>query len=48
MKISQEVRDFAAAKQVSEEDAIAVGMEEKAADFRAGGSTLYVSPEGAD
>jgi phosphomethylpyrimidine synthase len=48
MKISQEVRDFAAAKQVSDEDAIAVGMEEKAADFRAGGSTLYVSPEGAD
>ena len=46
--ISQEVRDFAAENRVSEEEAIAVGMEGKAADFRAGGGELYVSPETVD
>jgi phosphomethylpyrimidine synthase len=35
MKITQDVRDYAAEKGVSDEDAIEVGLEEKAREFRA-------------
>ena len=42
MKITQEVRDFAAAKGLSEQDALHAGMEEKSAEFQAAGGEFYV------
>jgi len=42
MRISQEVRDYAAAKQLSEQEALAAGMEEKSREFARGGGQLYV------
>jgi phosphomethylpyrimidine synthase len=42
MKITQEVRDFAAAKGLSEQDALATGMAEKSQQFKTGGGDLYV------
>jgi len=42
MKITQEVRDYAAAKGVAERDALGRGMAEKSAEFKAGGGELYV------
>ncbi len=42
MRISQEVRDYAAAKQLSEQEALAAGMEEKSREFARGGGRLYV------
>jgi phosphomethylpyrimidine synthase len=42
MKITQEVRDFAARQGVSEGDAIAEGMAQKSAQFKAGGAELYI------
>ncbi|MBX3281850.1 MAG: phosphomethylpyrimidine synthase ThiC [Acidobacteria bacterium] len=49
MKITQEVREFAAKEGVSEEKALAVGMSEKAKEFVATGSEIYHGnvPEGA-
>ncbi len=41
MRISQDVREYARAKGIAEEDAIAAGLEEKAAEFRDQGSRLY-------
>jgi hypothetical protein len=42
MKISQEVRDYAAAHQlVSLDDAMAVGMEEMAEEYHQQGRKLY-------
>jgi phosphomethylpyrimidine synthase len=41
MKITQDVRDFAAAKGISEDEALKKGMEEKAAEFRAQGAEVY-------
>jgi phosphomethylpyrimidine synthase len=42
MKITQDVRDYAAEKGVSDEtEALAMGMEEKAAEFRAVGAQVY-------
>jgi phosphomethylpyrimidine synthase len=41
MRISQDVREYARAKGIAEEDAIAAGLEEKAAEFREHGSRLY-------
>ena len=41
MKITQEVRDFAASKGVSEQEALEKGMEEKASEFVAGGTEIY-------
>jgi len=41
MKITQEVRDFAAAQGLAEEKALAVGMEEKAEEFRREGGEIY-------
>jgi phosphomethylpyrimidine synthase len=41
MKITQDVRDYAAAQGMAPDAALAVGMREKAAAFRAGGDELY-------
>ena len=42
MKITQEVRDFAKQKGVAEAEALAQGMEAKAAEFQQGGGQLYI------
>ncbi len=42
MKITQEVRDFAAAKGLSEADALQAGMAEKSRQFQAGGGQVYI------
>ncbi|MEX5746578.1 phosphomethylpyrimidine synthase ThiC [Massilia sp. X63] len=41
MKITQEVREYAAGKGVAEQSALAAGMEEKAIEFVRGGAKLY-------
>ena len=41
MRISQDVREYARAKGIAEEDAITVGLEEKAAEFRGKGGSVY-------
>jgi len=41
MKISQDVRDYAAQKQLDEDAALARGMQEKAAEFRQSGLKIY-------
>jgi phosphomethylpyrimidine synthase len=43
MRISQDVRDYAASHGVSEEQAIELGMEEKSVEFLARGSRVYVA-----
>ncbi len=49
MKITQEVRDFAARKELEESAALAEGMREKAAEFVSTGAEIYQGtlPEGA-
>jgi phosphomethylpyrimidine synthase len=42
MRISQDVRDYAAAHGVSEDDAIELGMKEKSAEFQAAGGEVYL------
>jgi phosphomethylpyrimidine synthase len=42
MKISQEVRDYAAAQGIADDEAVAAGMAEMAETFRANGSEIYV------
>jgi len=42
MKITQEVRDYAAAKEGMAKDEIAAGMAAKSAEFRAGGGEIYI------
>ncbi len=43
MKITQEVRDYAAAQgTASDAEALALGMAEKSAEFRAGGGEFYI------
>ncbi|MDR2853540.1 MAG: phosphomethylpyrimidine synthase ThiC [Burkholderiaceae bacterium] len=42
MKITQEVRDYAAAQGLSAEQALAQGMARKAEEFKAGGGEFYV------
>ena len=42
MKITQEVRDFAAAKGIAEEQAIAAGMQAKAGEFNQAGGDFYI------
>jgi phosphomethylpyrimidine synthase len=44
MRISQDVRDFAASHGVSESEAIEIGMKEKSAEFAAAGESVYLSP----
>ncbi|MDP1803855.1 MAG: phosphomethylpyrimidine synthase ThiC, partial [Acidimicrobiales bacterium] len=41
MKITQDVRDYAATHGVSEEAALELGMEEKSVEFVRRGSTVY-------
>jgi phosphomethylpyrimidine synthase len=41
MKITQEVRDYAAAHGMSEEKAVEAGLHEKAGEFVAGGAEIY-------
>ncbi|TAK67273.1 MAG: phosphomethylpyrimidine synthase ThiC [Dehalococcoidia bacterium] len=42
MKITQDVRDYARAHELPEDDVIAVGMSEKAREFREAGGSIYV------
>lgn len=42
MKITQDVREFAAEQEISEEDALKKGMEEKAKEFANKGSEIYL------
>ncbi|MCG6957718.1 MAG: hypothetical protein LJF04_17140 [Gemmatimonadetes bacterium] len=46
MKITDDIRRFAAEHGVSEEEAVEVGMQEMAEEFRESGGELYV-PETA-
>jgi phosphomethylpyrimidine synthase len=49
MKISHDIRDYAKAHGVDEEQAIELGMKEKAAEFVAGGAEIYrPAPAGAE
>jgi phosphomethylpyrimidine synthase len=41
MKITQDVRDFAAAQGVSDEEALKKGMEQKAVEFVSAGAEVY-------
>jgi phosphomethylpyrimidine synthase len=41
MKISEDVRQYAAAQGVAEEEALQLGMEEKAREFVDAGSEVY-------
>jgi phosphomethylpyrimidine synthase len=41
MKITQEVRDYAAQKQIDEESALGTGMKEKAEEFMTAGGEIY-------
>ena len=41
MKITQDVRDYAASKQVNEQQAIQIGMKEKAEEFKNTGAEIY-------
>jgi len=43
MRITQEVREYAAARGLAEEDALAEGLERKAEEFVEGGGELYVA-----
>jgi phosphomethylpyrimidine synthase len=42
MKITQDVRDYAAQKQVEEDQAIKLGLQEKSEEFRKAGSEIYL------
>ncbi len=46
MKITQDVREYAKEHGVEEEKALAAGMSEKAAEFKATGSEIYHGPDG--
>ncbi|MGZ9189825.1 MAG: phosphomethylpyrimidine synthase ThiC, partial [Nitrospira sp.] len=42
MKITQDVRDYAAQKQLEEQQAIQIGMKEKSEEFKKSGSEIYL------
>ena len=42
MKITQEVREFAARQGVSEDHALSEGMAQKSAQFKASGGEIYI------
>ncbi len=42
MKITQDIRDYAAEKQIKEQEAIQIGMKEKSEEFRNAGSEIYL------
>jgi hypothetical protein len=44
MRISQDVRDYAASRGVDEQTAIELGMKEKSAEFVAAGVSVYQEP----
>ncbi len=46
MKITQDVRDYAATQGIAAEEAVTAGLQEKAAAFRQGGQELYVADGG--
>ncbi|HSS09113.1 MAG TPA: phosphomethylpyrimidine synthase ThiC, partial [Acidimicrobiales bacterium] len=48
MRISQDVRDYAAAHGVSNDEAIDLGMKEKSAEFVAAGAEVYLPAAPAD
>ncbi|MEE9550078.1 MAG: hypothetical protein V3W08_06740, partial [Candidatus Binatia bacterium] len=50
MKITQDVRDYAAAKGLDPEEALNIGMKEKADEFKKEGSKIYrdVTEENSD
>ncbi len=50
MKITQDVRDYAAAQGIAPDEAVAAGLREKAAAFREQGQALYVddAPAGGE
>ena len=41
MKITQDVREYAAQKEIDEQAALGVGMKEKAEEFVAAGGEIY-------
>ncbi|MBT3435366.1 MAG: phosphomethylpyrimidine synthase ThiC [Nitrospinaceae bacterium] len=45
MKITQDVRDYAAKLEMADGDALKVGMDEKSAEFKKGGAEIYVKDE---
>jgi phosphomethylpyrimidine synthase len=45
MRITQDVRDYAAAHGLAEHEALAAGLREKAEAFHAAGQSLYVAPD---
>ena len=45
MKITQDVREYAAKLEMAEEDALKAGLEEKSEEFKKGGSEIYVKEE---
>ena len=44
MKITQDVRDYAAKIEASEAEAIQIGMDEKSKEFAASGGEVYLTP----
>ena len=44
MRISQDVRAYAREHGLTDGDAVEAAMEEKSAEFRAAGATVYVAP----
>jgi phosphomethylpyrimidine synthase len=48
MRISQDVRDYAAAHGVDPEEALTIGMKEKAVEFVAKGGEVYATPPAID
>jgi phosphomethylpyrimidine synthase len=45
LKITQDVREYAAQKQIDESEALLVGLHEKAEEFLASGGEIYRPPE---
>ncbi len=45
MKITQDVRDYAAKLEMDEQEALASGMQEKSEEFKQGGGEIYVKEE---
>ncbi len=41
MKITQDVRDYAAQKQLDEQQALITGLKEKSAEFKKTGAEIY-------
>ncbi len=42
MKITQDVRDYAAKMKIEEDEAIQIGLQEKSEEFRKAGSEIYL------